>query len=641
MAEKGDRAGHRDEGEGEDIGSEHTLPGAAICPVCGLVGTERFCGGCGLEVLPEEATPTWPKVGERLDEGERPLELTLAIATTDPAARRFVAVDADGARHDVFVAPRSASDVHAQRAETRAVLGEAALSPTWAFDRGDLRFTVTRLPADASGVAERLASLVADRMGPEPLDAVRAIALPFVRFLAGLHDDGYFFGALDPADVLVDAAGRCSLRDPPPIHPVDRGPLSPGQRLVVPGYSAPEVGGRGGGRVGPAADVFTAGAVLYYALARIAPLADIADPHERLPPPRVYFARVPPELAAVAMRAISPLARRRYADAGELLSALEWAIRETERRRDAPRRRLHLDIGHELHIGVLKGQFASVNQDDLFLAFDGRTGIGLFVVADGVSISEYGTGDLASSCVRTAALQTWRQLCNGDVSGDADTGEVPSSPRLPADDAGRRAILGRMLDDANGRIAGLVHEAMPRFPGPPEGIMASTALAALVDGDRVTFAAIGDSRIYLVRAGHIASLMVDDDFQTQLLRMGRAPSAARSVPSGGALVRCVGEFDKDADDRLVPVPLEPEFRELHVLPGDTIVMTSDGVPDYAGLDEEDAEDRMRKVVEAAPGAPWAAFELMVLANRGGGGDNIGCVVLRFGPPLGSGDDGGA
>ena len=51
--------------------------------------------------------------------------------------------------------------------------------------------------------------------------------------------------------------------------------------------------------------------------------------------------------------------------------------------------------------------------------------------------------------------------------------------------------------------------------------------------------------------------------------------------------------------------------------------------DYAGIDEEAAETAILEAVESAPDMASAAFELMVLANRGGGGDNISCIVLRF------------
>ena len=49
---------------------------------------------------------------------------------------------------------------------------------------------------------------------------------------------------------------------------------------------------------------------------------------------------------------------------------------------------------------------------------------------------------------------------------------------------------------------------------------------------------------------------------------------------------------------------------------------------YAGIDEEHTEEIMRTAVEAAPDPRWAAFDLMVAANRGGGGDNISCIVVE-------------
>ena len=162
--------------------------------------------------------------------------------------------------------------------------------------------------------------------------------------------------------------------------------------------------------------------------------------------------------------------------------------------------------------------------------------------------------------------------------------------------------------------------------------MAATAVAVMVEDNHATLMSIGDSRIYLVRDGHIASLMVDHDLGTQLIRLGRSPSVARATPSAAALIRCVGEFEVATDGTLRPVPLQPDFRELRLMPGDALVRCSDGLPDYGGSDLEHAEDRIREVVESAPGARWAAFELMVLANRGGGGDNISCIVLRVVAP---------
>ena len=159
--------------------------------------------------------------------------------------------------------------------------------------------------------------------------------------------------------------------------------------------------------------------------------------------------------------------------------------------------------------------------------------------------------------------------------------------------------------------------------------MAATAVVLLLDRNQATFGYIGDSRVYLVREGHIAQLSVDHNLKTQLIRNGRPPVMANQVQGANALVRCVGDFDRGPDGSLAAVPLQPEFVDLTVLPGDRIVLCSDGVVDYMDFDEEGAEAKICALVEEAPSAAWAAFELMVAANRGGGGDNISCIVLNF------------
>ena len=83
---------------------------------------------------------------------------------------------------------------------------------------------------------------------------------------------------------------------------------------------------------------------------------------------------------------------------------------------------------------------------------------------------------------------------------------------------------------------------------------------------------------------------------------------------------------------LVPVPMQPEYAELMLLPGDRLGLCSDGVTDYVGFEETESERLMLEIVESAPDARTAAFDLMVAANRGGGGDNICCIVLAFDSP---------
>ena len=58
-------------------------------------------------------------------------------------------------------------------------------------------------------------------------------------------------------------------------------------------------------------------------------------------------------------------------------------------------------------------------------------------------------------------------------------------------------------------------------------------------------------------------------------------------------------------------------------------MCSDGVSDYAGATEVESDENIARVLAAERDPARAAFELVVVANRAGGGDNISCVVIDF------------
>lgn len=593
------------------------------CQACGARTHATFCGACGFRLVdpPSGARIAWPVQGATLD-GRTPVTLRQRLAAPD-GARRFLAIG-EGERYEVFIVDsRDSQSALAERRAAYETLPEISLAPDSTETTSELRYSLVRFPAGAVRLSEALVDLCDADEDYDPIHAVRQLVAPLARTLASLHARGVFLGGADPEELLIGKEQAWFLAPPIPFRS-SNGALPPGPRVAVRGFSAPETYGHCTGAIDARTDVFFVGMVLYYTLARVPALDEAQDAMDRLPSPVVYRDELPPDLVAVALRATSPVPSRRYPDVRALLTALEIALASAEQRRGAQHRQLHVTVGHELHIGVLKGQYSPINQDDLFVAYDGRVGTGLFVISDGVSISEHGSGDIASACVRAEAHRLWQTLPRGEMP------EQPPRPLLPDTVEAREALLLNVLNSANARIGELIHRQMPRFPGPPEGIMAATAVMALIDGNHALLSSIGDSRVYLIRDGHISSVFPYHDLGSQLIRMRRAaPRVARSAPAAAALIRCVGEFDKDENDRLVPVPLQPEFRCISLLPGDQLVLCSDGIPDYAGYDEEHAESRICRVVEEAPGAQWAAFELMVLANRGGGGDNISCVVLRF------------
>lgn len=162
----------------------------------------------------------------------------------------------------------------------------------------------------------------------------------------------------------------------------------------------------------------------------------------------------------------------------------------------------------------------------------------------------------------------------------------------------------------------------------PEGIMAATAVCCVVENTRMTYSSIGDSRIYLIRDGHLSTLTYEHNYANRLIVNGKDYDEAMRSPNGAALVRCVGEFEFDEDHRLIPVPLKPDFGEIFLLEGDTVILCSDGIPDYIASSEEQAETMIIKLTEEAPSSAHLAYDLVVAANRGGGGDNLTCTVLK-------------
>ena len=434
-------------------------------------------------------------------------------------------------------------------------------------------------------------------------------------------EDKEEFKGLDESDPLP-VESKLQLASSPYVR---------GEELsVYLGYSPPEMYGYYHGVPNTWSDVFSAAMMLYYAITDCPRFAETMRPFARLPSPIVYRQDLPPEVVAVIYRAISPSPTRRPKDMKAFMADLDWALHTAELREQMSPSSLQLEAGHEIHIGLLKGQYNPINQDDLFLGYQSENDLGLFVVTDGVSICEHGSGDLASGLVREEAAKCWRDLCQmKSIGDDEETLSEVNLSALEGQTYNYGRVLTSLVNHANRRIGEYINERIPAFHGPPEGIMAATLVAAAITRGVVMLTSVGDSRIYLIREGHITSLMYDEDLYTHLLQARQSPAQAQQSPSAAALVHCVGEFTKDTDQKLQPSPISPQLREIKLLPGDQLVLCSDGIPDYSGVDEEDAEECILRCVENALTVHHAAFELISLANRGGGGDNLSCIVLKF------------
>lgn len=148
--------------------------------------------------------------------------------------------------------------------------------------------------------------------GPRPLPTVHTLARDVLSALEHAHAHGLIVRRIVPASLLINASGRGTVTDlrfcswTLPVIP--SGEVPTGQA-----YMAPEV--RNGEAGEPASDMYTAGAILYFAVTAQEPPLDtlsIRSPIELRP-------NTPGALVRIIMRALLPDPARRHLTAAEML----------------------------------------------------------------------------------------------------------------------------------------------------------------------------------------------------------------------------------------------------------------------------------------------------------------------------------
>ncbi len=206
------------------------------------------------------------------------------------------------------------------------------------------------------------------------------------------------------------------------------------------------------------------------------------------------------------------------------------------------------------------------------------------VVADGVSSSP--GGEVASQMAVEVLLRAFR--------------EEP-----PALAAGQR--LYRAVQQANIEVYDRAI-AVPELHG-----MATTLTALAVEGGLVTAVHVGDSRLYLVRAGRAVQLTKDHTLAAERVRMGvLSAEKARFHPDRSVLTRSVGRELIVNRDRLSQA----------LQRGDVLIACSDGLHNVLG------DDELGELAARASDAAAACRALIEAANERGTGDNLTAAVLR-------------
>jgi protein phosphatase len=204
-------------------------------------------------------------------------------------------------------------------------------------------------------------------------------------------------------------------------------------------------------------------------------------------------------------------------------------------------------------------------------------------------------------------------LVVADGMGGAAAGEVASSVAVAAmatlDEDGPTGDLldafATTVSRIESQLAGLV-DAEPRLRG-----MGTTLTAVLRDDSRLGLVHVGDSRGYLLRAGRLERITRDHTLVQSLIDAGRlGESEAATHPQRNVLTRVL--------DGGHPTEADLSIREIRA--GDRILLCSDGLSGVVSADTIGA------ALLANDHPEDAVNELVDLALRAGGPDNITCVV---------------
>ncbi|MDO5661943.1 MAG: protein phosphatase 2C domain-containing protein [Brachybacterium sp.] len=222
------------------------------------------------------------------------------------------------------------------------------------------------------------------------------------------------------------------------------------------------------------------------------------------------------------------------------------------------------------------GLVRSNNQDS------GYAGGHLVAVADGMG--GHAGGDVASSVVIAHLARLDTETPARDIIASLEETILEAN----------QAILRRARDEP--QLAGL-----------------GTTITALLRAEgKFALAHIGDSRAYLLRDGEATQITKDHTFVQRLMDEGRlTPEEAEHHPQRSVLMRVLGDVDADPE-------LDLSMRSART--GDRWLLCSDGLSGLVSL--ETIGETLRSIED--PGE--CADALVQLALRGGGSDNVTCVI---------------
>ncbi len=229
------------------------------------------------------------------------------------------------------------------------------------------------------------------------------------------------------------------------------------------------------------------------------------------------------------------------------------------------------------------GMKRKINQDYVYTSEEAVGNLpNLFVVADGMG--GHNAGDFASRFATECVVS--------DISSSMEKNPIK--------------LIRHAYETANERI---IEEAKKRTDR--QGMGTTLVVASIID-DYIYVANVGDSRMYVID-DDISQITKDHSLVEEMVRAGEIDrNEARVHPLKNKITRAVGGAGE----------VKVDFFDMKLKEDDIILMCTDGLTNMV----EDEEIKM--IVKSSSDIVSIAENLIAKANKNGGVDNIGVVVIR-------------
>lgn len=243
-----------------------------------------------------------------------------------------------------------------------------------------------------------------------------------------------------------------------------------------------------------------------------------------------------------------------------------------------------MELIHRTDIGKKR----AINEDYLDVV-EKEPGMILAVLADGMG--GHNAGDVASELAVRFLVDRFQK----------------STLQLTSDATTVSSWLKEAYEGANERIS-TIAESDPSCKG-----MGTTLIAAVFQNNKVTFAHIGDSRVYLYSKGEINPLTKDHSYVNVLLDSGEiSEEQARTHPRKNMLMKAIG----------TEISIDPDILTVSLRAEEYMLICSDGLSNMVSAEQ------MVQVLQSEATLHAKVETFIELANEQGGEDNISLIISR-------------